>query len=726
MTPRYVPRGYQTEALDAVFDEFTRVDSTLLVMATGTGKTEVFLQTIERFLDENPGLRALLLAHRDELVNQPARRRRRNREEWPGVEMAEQRVGGSECSDLYDAAPMNERFVIASVPTLNSGKRCKHCTADCRACGATGRVESACECADGTEGCDRCRGSGTVRSKCECCGGDGWICIEEDCAKCFEHLVLRMQKFRPEEFGFIVIDETHHAVAKTYARVVRYFRSRNPGVKLLGVTATPDRADEEALGQVFESVAYEYNLPRPILDGWLTPVDQQYIVVDGLNLANVRTTAGDLNSGDLEAEMLAERVLHKVTTPLIEMACGLEPGTIDELIRQNRLHELPGLCTRHEPTLIHAAGVDHAERMTEIINRYLPDSALCIVGKTPKDLRRDGLKRFEDGRYQFLLSCGVFLEGTDLPNVSVIGMARPTKSRALYSQMIGRGLRPLPGLVDGVPDAAERVQRITASAKPRCRVMDFIGNSGKHKLVSAADVLGDGLPGELVEGVKRKAAQAGQPVDVLRALMEAKQKADDERREQARKDALKAQQQQEEAKRRAAARRAGIVAGASYTARAVNPFDVFDVAARRESGLHSGRRPTERQVEALKKFKIELPPDATFEQASQLLDAAVARAKAGLATYSQLKFLRGLDYPNADKLTLPEAGLVISAKIEPALFERQMVDEIRAAADGRALNGVAKKLLLAKPVLSAKRYDRLVNAGKAQRQQLNQLLQPTC
>src|SRR5215471_8168140 len=112
-------------------------------------------------------------------------------------------------------------------------------------------------------------------------------------------------------------------------------------------------------------------------------------------------------------------------------------GNIDRLVSVNQLANLPALCTKREPTLVHAVDVAHAERMTEIINRYFPDSALCIVGTTPKTIRRDGLRKFAEGGYQFLLSCGVFLEGTDLPNVSIIGMARPTKSRSLHGQMIG-------------------------------------------------------------------------------------------------------------------------------------------------------------------------------------------------------------------------------------------------------------------------------------------------
>jgi superfamily II DNA or RNA helicase len=651
MNSQYVPRDYQTEGIEAIFDQFTRVRATLLVWATGVGKTEAYLQVAERFLDENPGKRILVIAHREELISQPAKRWRRNRGEWPAIEMAELRAGGDE-QELFDTAPRNGEVVMASVQTLNSGRRCRNCTADCQACSGEGR--RLVPCCD--HGCDHCGGTGERRSKCRDCQGDGWICIEDDCPHCFEHFVLRMLKFNPEEFGLIIIDEAHHAVADTYRRVIRYFRHRNPGVKVLGVTATPDRADGEELGQVFESVAHEYSLPRPILDGWLTPVDQQFILVEDLNLANVSTTDGDLNSRELEAEMLPERVVHKVTTPLVEIACGQEPGTIARLIEQGRLHELPGLCTRREPTLIHAVDVAHAERMAEVINRYLPESALCIIGTTPRNLRREGLKRFAEGGYQFLVSCGVFLEGTDLPNVSVIGMARPTKSRALYSQMIGRGLRPLPGVVDVLEDREELRSAIALSAKPRCLVIDFVGNAGRHKLVSSADILGDGVPDELVEGVIRKAATGGQPVDVLRALMEAKEEAERRQQEQDRQDAAARARREEEAKKRAAARRAGIVAGATYLAQAIDPFDVMDVAARREPEVQRGRRATENQLATLRKFKIDVPPECTFWQARQLLDVAIARAETGLATYPQLKQLKKHGCPNAEKLTFEEAN----------------------------------------------------------------------
>lgn len=257
MTPQYIPRDYMDESIDAVFGEYYRgVLSTLLVMATGTGKTEAYLQIVERFLRENPRLRSLVLAHREELISQPARRWHRNHGEWPAIEMGELRADLAAERDLFDASPTNSRIVIASIPTLNSGKRCRKCTGDCAMCAGKGELPTACLSCDGAgrharddgqsgaKECCKCEGAGTVKVMCKTCQGDGWVCTKGECDACFEHVVRRMQKFKPEEFGLIVIDEAHHSVADTYARIIRYFRRGNPSVFLLGATATPDRADE--------------------------------------------------------------------------------------------------------------------------------------------------------------------------------------------------------------------------------------------------------------------------------------------------------------------------------------------------------------------------------------------------------------------------------------------------------------------------------------------------
>ena len=86
------------------------------------------------------------------------------------------------------------------------------------------------------------------------------------------------------------------------------------------MTATPDRHDEEALGKIFDTVAFEYQLPAAIQDGWLVPIEQQHVVVEGLDLSACRTTAGDLNEGDLARIMELEQVLHGVVDPTIQLA----------------------------------------------------------------------------------------------------------------------------------------------------------------------------------------------------------------------------------------------------------------------------------------------------------------------------------------------------------------------------------------------------------------------
>jgi superfamily II DNA or RNA helicase len=720
------------KGIEAVFEHLKTVRSTLVVMATGTGKTELYLQVVERILHQNPGKRVLIIAGQEEQITQPAKRWRRNTGEWPAIEMGDLRSEIRGDCDLFDGARLDDRVVIATWQTLISGKRCNHCTADCQACAATGKVSQPCkECAEtghdqSGEDCVECKASGQVAVQCSECEGDGWICIANDCKLCFEHFIIRMQKFQPEDFCFLIIDEAHHSVAPSYARIIRYLRTGNPQLRILGPTATPDRADEQALGQVFESVAFEYNLPQPILDGWLTPIEQQLITVEGLNLANVRTLAGDLNEGDLEAVMMAEKVLHKITTPLIEIACSLEPGTIDRLVKENRLAELPGLCPTRQPTLVHAVSIAHAERMMEIVNRYLPGSAFCIVGTTPKGVRRDALKQFADGQFHFLFSCSVFLEGADLPNVSIIGGARPTKSRALQAQMLGRGLRPLPGLVDGVTTAEERVRLIQESSKPKLLAIDFVGNSGRHKLISSAHVLGGALPDELVERVVRKAAKAGQPVDILRALQKAKEDDERKRREQARRDAAKRAKEEEALRKGAAERRAGIVAGARYHAEEVNPFDALDLVPEREPAWHRGRMPTERMRNFLVRTGIEVTPEMTFWEAQRLIEDIQRRRRAGLCTCKQARILK--KYGFSTEMSKEEAtaaitnikanGWRIDAKATPNAFVEQKLAEIQACTTHQNLNGIGQEVQAAKGALDPASFDRLVSAGKARRSSL--------
>lgn len=411
----------------------------------------------------------------------------------------------------------------------------------------------------------------------------------------------RMTRFDPRIFGVVIVDECHHAAAASYRRVLNWF-TQHGNVRVLGVTATPDRADEEALGQVFESVAFDYEIQDAIRDGWLVPVTQQMVHVEGLDFSGCRTTAGDLNGADLARVMEYEKTLHRVVAPSIEIA-------------------------GNRRTIVFASSVDHAERMAEIFNRHRPGMAGWVCGKTPKDDRRRLLADFASGAVQVVCNCGVLTEGFDNPAVEVVIMARPTKSRALYAQMAGRSMRPAEAIAHDLndhesPDARRAL--IEASGKPSCLVVDFVGNSGRHKLCTSVDILGGKVSERARELAIRRLAD-GKPGRVDEAL-----------------DAAAVEERQE--KEREAARRAKLTARAKWTASNVNPFDLLDMQPVAERGWDRGKKLSEKQSALLRKQGID-PDGLPYSQAKQLLNELFRRWDCGLCTFGQAKILRKRGLP---------------------------------------------------------------------------------
>jgi len=426
----------------------------------------------------------------------------------------------------------------------------------------------------------------------------------------------RMSKFLPEQFGVVVVDEGHHGTSASYRRVMDYY-GQNPDIKFLYVTATPDRADEEALGQVCESVAMDYEILDAIHDGWLVPVDQRFVVVQGLDFSGVRTTAGDLNGADLAEVMEEEKNLHGVVGPTLE------------IIGDRR-------------TLVFAASVAQAERMSEVFNRHRPGCSAWICGKTPKDARRAVLRDFSDGKLQVVCNVGVLTEGFDNPSVEVIVMARPTKSRALYAQMAGRAIRPLDEiahLLNDVPDAEARRAMIAASRKARCEVIDFVGNSGRHKLITSADILG----GKVSDKAKKKAVERAQKDGKAVRMDEAL-------------DAAEAEVVSEE--KAEAARRARLTARAQWAAQNVDPFDMFQIQPARARGWDAGRKLTEKQLAFLAKQGIDAS-NIPYAQGRQLINEIYRRWDAKLCTFKQAKLLRKFNLPS--NVTMDVARQLIDA-----------------------------------------------------------------
>lgn len=525
----FILRPYQNHAAEAVLREFATVGSTLVVLPTGLGKTVLFADIIRRMFPA----RAMVLAHREELIFQAEDKIRRVTGLSTGVEMAEMHV--DEGPSLFSGP----QVIISSIQTQSTG-------------------------------------------------GDGGG---------------RKTKFDPRHFGLVVIDECHHAPAASFRQVLAYYR-QNPRLRVLGVTATPDRADEQALGQVFDSVAYQYGLLDAIHDGWLVPIEQQLVSVDGLDFSNIRTTAGDLNGADLAEVLEREEMLHRMAGPSLE------------IIGNRR-------------ALMFCSSVKQAEWMAEVFNRHRSGSAAFVCGTTLKEKRRELLKRFADGNVQIVCNCGVLTEGFDDPGVEIVIMGRPTKSRALYAQCVGRATRPLPGVVDGPETPELRRVAIAASRKPSCLVVDFVGVCGRHKLLTSADILGGKTADEATTRALTKARKTGQPVRMDEEM---------EAQRQAIREEIEAKQREE------AARRLRITAVANYKTTAIDPFDVFQITPMRASTWDNSRKLSEKQTAILAKNGIAVA-GLPYSQAKQLLNEVFHRQAAGLCSFKQAKFLQSHGLP---------------------------------------------------------------------------------
>jgi len=244
--------------------------------------------------------------------------------------------------------------------------------------------------------------------------------------------------FDPDAFSLVVFDEAHHSAAPTWMRIARHYRCPRAGF-----TATPDRLDGKALGDVFDEVAYEMDMITAIERGLIVPVIQRTVTVEAIDISRIRTVHGDLEPGALGRLLSKVEALQGVAVPLLDH------------VGDRR-------------TLAFAVTVEHACALAEQMNKIRAGVARATWGDDPQ--RAEALAEFRAGGVQVLVNVDLYREGFDDPAVSCIAMARPTASRLLYAQAIGRGTR----LHDGKSD---------------CLVMDFVGNSGRHELVTSFDLL---------------------------------------------------------------------------------------------------------------------------------------------------------------------------------------------------------------------------------------------
>lgn len=437
----------------------------------------------------------------------------------------------------------------------------------------------------------------------------------------------RIGKFDPMDFGLLIIDEAHHATSPSYRRIIDYYKT-NPNLFVFGVTATPDRSDEMALGQVFDEVAFTYEVIDAIKDGWLVPIEQQMVSVEALDFSRVRTTAGDLNGADLAALMESEKNLH-----------GVASATID-IIGSRR-------------GIGFAASVNHARTLSEIFNRHRMGMSAWVSGKTDKDERKQIVKDFAQGKIQWLWNCGVFTEGFDDAGVEVISMARPTESRSLYSQMAGRATRPHDSIatrLNSCPAAVVRRLMIERSVKPSCLIIDFVGNSGRHKLVTTADILGGNVSDAAQESAFNFAVKSARPVRMDKLVED----------EEERLEKMKAKRLEEEA------RKARLVAKVDYRKQSVDPFDILDIKPNKPRGWDNDKQLSDNQRKTLKRAGFD-PDTMEYARAKQLCGIIIERWKNNKCTIGQAKVLK--KYGFSPDLSFDAARATIDA-IKSAGWQR--------------------------------------------------------
>lgn len=245
----------------------------------------------------------------------------------------------------------------------------------------------------------------------------------------------RLSRFPEDYFNTIIIDEAHHCISDSYQRVLQHF----PDARVLGVTATPDRGDMKNLGQVFESLAYEYTLPRAIKEGYLSPIKAVTIPLK-VDLTGVGVQSGDFKAGDL--------------------------GTALDPYLEGIATEMEKYC-REKKTVVFLPLVKTSQKFRDILNAHGFQAA--EVNGESQD-RTEILREFDAGRYNVLCNSMLLTEGWDCPSVDCIVVLRPTKIRSLYCQMVGRGTRLSPG-------------------KDHLLLLDFLWHTERHELCHPASLI---------------------------------------------------------------------------------------------------------------------------------------------------------------------------------------------------------------------------------------------
>lgn len=533
-------RPYQIEAVSAIEAEWDAGrHKTLLVLPTGCGKTIVFCRIAENRVKE--GDRVLILAHRDELLNQAADKLQKSTGLITAKEKAEETCLGSWF-----------RVVVGSVQSL----------------------------------------------------------MREN----------RLSRFPTDYFSTIIIDEAHHCLTDSYQRVLSHF----DGARVLGVTATPDRSDMRNLGQYFDSLAYEYTLPRAIREGYLCKIQAMTVPLQ-IDMTGVRTQSGDYALADVGTAL--DPYLEKIAEEMKKYCQGRKTVVFLPLIKTSQK-----FCH-----LLQAQGFQAAE-----VNGESPD-------------RAESLSAFDRGEYDVLCNSMLLTEGWDCPSVDCIVVLRPTKIRSLYCQMVGRGTRLSP-----------------ETGKENLLLLDFLWHTSRHELCRPAHLICEtpevvdkmtenlsDLPGEPMD-LEAAAEQAQNDVLIAREEALAKQLSDMRRHKRALVDPLQFEM--------------------SITAEDLSsyvPAFGWECAP-----------PSDKQKALLEKRGIFPDEIESAGKAQLLIDRLMKRQNEGLTTPKQIRFLEGRGFQHVGTWTFDSAKHLIDRiavngwRVPYGIDPNTYIPELRQTPDG--------------------------------------------
>ena len=506
-------RPYQQEAIDSVRNEWAAGNtSTLLVLATGTGKTVIFSDIARRCAEK--GNRTLVIAHRSELIDQAAAK----------LSALGVPTSVEQANRHFDPDSM---AVVASVQTLQ---------------------------------------------------GD------------------RLERFPLTDFATVIIDEAHHSVADSYRRIIDAHADN--GGFLLGVTATADRADKRGLAEVYDSIAYEYPIARAVADGFLSPIKAKCLPL-AIDITKVKVSHGDYQANELGSAL--DPYLPEIAKAMSEECSGRK-------------------------TVCFLPLVSTAERMAEELNK----AGLRAVAASGYDNAADReLKKemFEHGDYDVLCNSMLYTEGWDCPAVDCIVVLRPTKSRGLYSQMVGRGTRLSPG-------------------KTELLLLDFLWMTEKHDLCRPASLLGkeQKVTQKMTDALESNAIDA-EAADLFE-LAETATKDVKEERERKLAEELEKQRKKEKK-----------LVDPLQFATSIQDLDLRDYTP---THLWEFEKPTAKQVALIERKGIDPASIDNAGIAGKLIDELIRRDKNKLSTPKQIRCLEQRGFKSVGTWTRQQASDVIA------------------------------------------------------------------